>query len=249
MRFLVGEIVGGVLVPGDMLPREADLAQQHDVSRGVARECIRGLEERGLITVKHGIGATVTPSDQWDVFDPDVLSALLVSAEGHAVLGEYLECRRILEVEAAGLAAERATQRDLDELTAAFEAMTAAAERARANPAAESRYHEADIAFHRAVVGAAENRALTRITEPIHRTLAASLQRSANPELRFQQGLPEHERILAAILARDAEGAREAMRAHLATVAQALEERVTPRRRTKQRSRAGGRAPRAAASA
>src|ERR687890_1763262 len=110
MRVLIGDIVGGGLEAGSQLPREADLATRFGVSRGVARESLRGLEERGLVTVKHGRGATVNPDDRWDVFDPDVLAALLDGAQGAEILTEYLECRRILEIEAAGLAAERATE-------------------------------------------------------------------------------------------------------------------------------------------
>lgn len=235
MRLLVGEIVSGTLAVGDRLPREADLAEQHQVSRGVARECIRGLEERGLVTVRHGIGATVTPPERWDIFDPDVLAALLQGEAGDRVLREYLECRRILEVEAAGMAAERATRADLDALAEAFDAMTAAAQRARTNPAAESLYHEADIVFHRAVIFAAENRALARITEPLHRTLAASLRRSARPEIRLERGLPEHERILKAIADRDADGARRAMGDHLASVEVALKDAARPARRARAR--------------
>src|SRR3954468_12779564 len=104
MRVLIADIVGSQVMPGEALPRETDLAAQFGVSRGVARECVRGLEERGLVTVKHGRGATVLDSARWRVLDPDVLRALLASSRGTEVLAEYLECRRILEIEAAGLA-------------------------------------------------------------------------------------------------------------------------------------------------
>src|SRR5215218_10543813 len=120
MRVLIADIASGRVAPGEALPREADLAAQFGVSRGVARECLRGLEERGLVRVKHGRGATVNPDDRWNVFDPDVLGALLDGDQGAAILTEYLECRRILEIEAASLAAERATETDLANLSDAF---------------------------------------------------------------------------------------------------------------------------------
>jgi DNA-binding FadR family transcriptional regulator len=224
MRVLIGEIVIGAYPSGENLPRETDLAQQFKVSRGVARECVRGLEERGLVVVKHGRGAAVTPPAEWDTFDPDVLEALLQGAQAAAVLRDYLECRRILEVEAAGLAAERASDAELTALTAAFEEMEASARRAHANQAAEDLYHEADIAFHRAVVRASGNRALGRMTEPIHRALTPALRPLARPEHRFERGLPEHQRILSAISARDAAEARAAMTEHLSTVERYLAE-------------------------
>jgi DNA-binding FadR family transcriptional regulator len=217
MRVLIADIVTGTLAPGDMLPREADLAEQFSVSRGVARECIRGLEERGLITVKHGRGATVNPEQDWDRFSPEVLEALLNADRGAPVLQYFLECRRILEVEAAALAAERASAADLTAMEEAFSRMSAGAERAQANPAAEDLYHAADVDFHRAITNATRNPALGRMTEPLHRAFAARLS-LARPQLRMQRSLPEHRRILAAIAERDADEAREAMRDHLRTV-------------------------------
>ncbi|HEX7290418.1 MAG TPA: GntR family transcriptional regulator, partial [Conexibacter sp.] len=67
MRILITDIVDGSRPAGELLPREVDLAEQFDVSRGVARETIRALEERGLVAVKHGKGATVRDADAWNV--------------------------------------------------------------------------------------------------------------------------------------------------------------------------------------
>jgi DNA-binding FadR family transcriptional regulator len=218
MHVLIADIASGRLAPGAQLPREADLAQTFGVSRGTARECVRGLEERGLIAVKHGRGATVLEDTEWDMFSPDVLAALLDGARGAALLGEYLECRRVLEISAAGLAAERATAADLAALSDALGRMTATAERAPGNPAAEDLYHRADIAFHRAVIAATGNRSLGRMTEPIHRALATARRPLARPELRLERSLPEHRRILSAIAAGDPLEARAAMADHLSTV-------------------------------
>ena len=224
MRVLIGEIASGRWPEGELLPRELDLAARFDVSRNVARECIRGLEERRLVSVRHGRGARVRPDHEWDRFDPDVLATLLAGSRAAGVIAEYLECRRILEVEAAGLAAERAEDAELEELSEAFERMRLTAEGARDNPAGEALYREADIAFHRAVVRAARNPVLGRMTEPIHRALSETFSALARPQLRFERGLPEHERILAAVRARDPGAAREAMRAHLVTVERYLGE-------------------------
>jgi DNA-binding FadR family transcriptional regulator len=218
MRVIIGDIASGSYAEGDLLPRESDIAARFGVSRGVARECVRGLEERGLVTVRHGHGAIVTAEHAWDRFDPDVLAALLGGPRAAEVLGEYLECRRILEVEAAGLAAERATPEAEQALGEAFERMRLTAEGARANPAGEQLYHDADVAFHRAVVRAAGNPVLGQMTDPIHRALAATFGALARPRMRFERGLPEHERILDAIRSGESGAAREAMRAHLLTV-------------------------------
>jgi GntR family transcriptional repressor for pyruvate dehydrogenase complex len=224
MRVLLADVASGTLAPGDQLPSDAELARQFGVSRGVARECVRGLEERGVVTVKHGRGATVTAPSEWDPFSPDVLTALLDSDHGKRILEEYLECRRILEVEAVSLAAARATEGDLAALSDALARMTNSARRATVNPAAEELYHRADIDFHRAVIRATGNRALGHMTEPIHRALAMARRPLARPHQRLARSIPEHERILSAIAGGDEQGARAAMAEHLRTVETYLDE-------------------------
>jgi DNA-binding FadR family transcriptional regulator len=223
MRLLIAEIVSGTRPAGDMLPREVDLAAEFEVSRGVARETIRAMEERGLISVKHGKGATISESGQWDVFDPDVLAAMLESDRGSGVLAEYLECRRILEVEAAGIAAERAKKRDVERLAAALVRMEEAAARPESR-AVEERFHEADIAFHQTLIGATGNRALGGLVERIQSALLLARFPLARPQYRQERALPEHRRILAAVTAGDAAEARRAMSDHLDTIAGYLDE-------------------------
>jgi GntR family transcriptional repressor for pyruvate dehydrogenase complex len=176
--------------------------------------------------VRHGRRAIVSPEEEWDLFDPDVLAALVRSDRAAHVMGEYLEARRVLEVEAAGLAARRSTPIALGRLTDAFEAMRRAAERAHLNPAAEPLYEKADIDFHRAIIRAAGNRPLARMAEPVHRALSTTFAALARPEARFERSLPEHARILDAISAGDAGAARLAMREHLLTIEGYLHERV-----------------------
>jgi DNA-binding FadR family transcriptional regulator len=226
MLVLLGDITGGAVVEGERLPTLTELARQFGVSTGVIRECQRALAERGLVSVRHGRRAVVRPEQDWDVFDPDVLAALVSGDRAAHVLAEYLEARRLLEVEAAGLAAERATPEAIRALSDAFDAMRAAAERARGNPAAEPLYQQADIDFHRAIIRAARNRPLARMAEPIHRALSATFGALARPQSRFERGLPEHDRILEAIKGGDAAGARLAMREHLLTVEGYLRERT-----------------------
>jgi DNA-binding FadR family transcriptional regulator len=226
MLVLLGDITGGALEEGEKLPSLTQLAAQFGVSTGVVRECQRALAERGLVSVRHGRRAIVSPEEEWDLFDPDVLAALVRSDRAADVLAEYLESRRILEVEAAGLAAERATPRAVQRLSSAFDAMRTAAERARTNPAAEPLYEKADVDFHRAIIRAAGNRPLARMAEPVHRALTATFATLARPGTRFERGLPEHARILEAIGNGDAAEARLAMREHLLTIEGYLREQA-----------------------
>jgi DNA-binding FadR family transcriptional regulator len=238
MKILIADIVSGVRPAGDMLPREVDLAAEFDVSRGVARETIRAMEERGLISVKHGKGATVNEPEEWDVFEPDVLAATLDSERGSEVLAEYLECRRILEVEAAGMAAERATKRDVEHLRAALQRMEETAARPESQ-AAEERFHEADVAFHQALIGATGNRALGGLVERIHTALLLARFPLARPQYRQERALPEHRRILAAVAEGDSAQARQAMSDHLDTIAGYLDEHRGRRRSRRRRTAVG----------
>jgi GntR family galactonate operon transcriptional repressor len=217
MRLLLSDIARGVLGENERLPAEAELARQFGASRGVVREALRSLEERGVIKVHHGRGAVVTPPRRWNLLDADVLGAVLETPASANVLHEFLECRRILEVEAAGLAAVRATVEDLSRLADAFARMTASAERAP-SLIAEDLFHEADVAFHGAIFQAAENRILSRIVEPIQRALQTARRPLARPQARIERAIPEHRAILTAIAAHEPEAARAAMLAHLETI-------------------------------
>jgi GntR family transcriptional regulator, transcriptional repressor for pyruvate dehydrogenase complex len=226
MRTLLADIASGELSPGGAALREADIAGRFGVSRGVARECVRGLEERGLVSVKPGRGATVTPPDRWAVFDPDVLSALLGARRGADLLEAYIECRRILEVAAVGLAAQRAREQDLEVLSDTLERMTTGARRASVNPAAEHFFHDADLAFHEALMVATHNAALGAMLAPLWHALAAARRTLGASREDLEQSVAEHRRILTAVASRHVAEARAAMDDHLANVERELRKRT-----------------------
>jgi GntR family transcriptional repressor for pyruvate dehydrogenase complex len=213
----VADIVDGRLRPGDALPREVAVAERFGISRGIARECLRALEERGLATVRHGSATTVNPREGWDLFDPDVIAASLAGPSAVELLGEYLECRRIVEIDAAGLAAERATPETIAVLEARFADIEAAL---AVKPAREQEaaFHAADVAFHTALVEATGNLALLALVRRVDGALLAARYPLARPAYRRTRALPEHQAILDAVRAGDAQAARVAMRAHLDTV-------------------------------
>lgn len=214
---LAGEIVAGRRAPGSALPHELELADRFGFSRGVARETLRALEERGLVTVRHGSKTTVNPPDDWDLFDPEVLAAALAGPDAVRLLGEYLECRRIIETEAAALAAERAKPDQIAALERHLEEMRQAAG-LRPARAQEAAYHAADVAFHSALVEATGNRPLALLVQRIDAALLAARYPLARPAQRRSRAIPEHEAILAALRAGDADAAYAAADEHLDTV-------------------------------
>jgi len=105
MSAVLADIVRGEYAEGDLLPKETDLAEAHGVSRYVARECILALRDRGVLRVRHGVGATLAPQDEWQLYDPTLLEALLSSPVGRDALRELTECRQVLWTEVAAIAA------------------------------------------------------------------------------------------------------------------------------------------------
>src|SRR6266702_555425 len=93
----VERIVDGELQPGQGLPKEEDLAAEFSISRGVAREAIRALQERGLVRVTHGRGQRVADERDWKVLDADVLAGMLSREDAADLLEELIECRLLCE--------------------------------------------------------------------------------------------------------------------------------------------------------
>lgn len=225
MQSLMDAIAKGKYAEGERLPTEMELARQLGASRGVIRELLRSLEDRGVIAIRHGRGAWVRPTSEWNVLDADVLAALMPTAASIGVLTHYLECRRILETEAAALAAQRASGKDLSDMADAIARMSELAVTSQTDAEANRRFHEADIAFHGAMFRASGNQVLPRVVEPIQRAMMTLRPHLAlHPEERLRTTLPEHKEILSAIADHDANRARAAMTAHLATVADYLRE-------------------------
>jgi len=215
MVWLLDHIVSGEFPPGEILPREVDLAERLGVSRGVVREVIRALEERRVLSVRHGRGATVAPVADWNALDRDVLSIVLSGPDGKAILQELNECRSLLEVGAAGLAAQRATEQQRAGIEREAERLAGTA--ARDYMARGS----AELDLHRSVVAASGNLSMAAMMRPVFDGLeaaAAVLGRRAASE-------QEHRLIVEAVAARDSDAAERAMRAHIDAVAADLRRR------------------------
>jgi GntR family transcriptional regulator, transcriptional repressor for pyruvate dehydrogenase complex len=205
-------VISGGLSPGERLPPERELCERLGVSRTVVREALNLVEARGLISIEHGRGAVVSGGEPRAVRDT---LGLLLRVQPKT-LWELLEMRGILEVEVAGLAAERAGPGDLEE-------MRAQVERMRGSIDAPEGYVDADVEFHARLARAAQNGVLLTMLEPVVDLLRASRQVSAARPGNAQRALLEHEGILASVESGDAEGARREMRGHLANTARDID--------------------------
>ncbi len=107
---LTEQIRSGALAPGVKLPSEFELTQTQGVSRTVIREAILRLQASGLVETRQGIGTFVLENVERAV----ELESTRLQA-GRDVFA-ILELRTCIETEAAGLAAQRADARDLENI-------------------------------------------------------------------------------------------------------------------------------------
>lgn len=204
----VEELIGsGTLQPGDQLPSERELAEGLGVGRGVVREAVKLLAERGLVTILPGRGTFVAELDTTVLLDQ--LSRFFKA--GHSSYSDLNEIRAILEVEIAELAANRAGAEELDEMKQCLEEM-------ESNISSPQRYVEADLAFHLALARATQNDVfsllITVLTDLLRESRLMIFQVAGAPE----RGQTWHRLIYEAVKSGDASTARETMRNHMRQV-------------------------------
>jgi len=206
IEFVRGLIARGELHPGDRLPAERQLAARIGVSRPTVRAGLRALAVMGGIESRHGSGTYIPAGPPRLASEPLSFLAAL-----HGLTREKIyEARRVLEVSAAGLAAERATPEHLaaiaEEVVNLFATMD--------DP---QNFLVHDIRFHRAVAAAGDNSIIASLVEMVsalyfeHRLQTAT--RATDRNLRDAAQL--HRGIYQAICAGDGDLARQLMNEHL----------------------------------
>ena len=206
---LAEQIKSGRLAPGARLPTEEALTRAAGVSRTVVREAVAALRAEGLVITRQGVGGFVSAEPQRAPYriEPERMQSL------DDILN-VMELRLGVEVESAGLAAERASRAQARAIGAALEAIE------RAAAAGKSAVDE-DLAFHRAIALATGNPEFPRFLQFIGRHLIPRRTVSGLPERMGGQKAylaliqEEHRRIFGAIRDGAAGAAREAMRRHL----------------------------------
>lgn len=184
---LIEAIRTRTLKPGDRLI-ETDLATRLGLSRTPIREAIRQLESDGLVTHIPRAGAVVRKLD-------------------YAEISELYEMRTVLEGTAARFAARAASEIELSELDAINSDMKAAR--------TGQELYEANRQFHSVLLNAARNRYLVKSVEALQKTLLILGPSTMEEADRAAEAIVEHERIIAALRARDGAAAEAAMRSHI----------------------------------
>jgi GntR family transcriptional repressor for pyruvate dehydrogenase complex len=199
-------VINNTFRPGEKLPSERELCEILGVSRTVVREAVRSLVVKGLLEVRRGGGTVIRVPDAAIV--SEMMTMMLRTGGGDVAFTHVHEVRRLLEVEIAGLAAERRSDADLAAMAGQLALMVQ-------NAADPERWAAADVAFHAAIAEAAHN--------PLYPVLLSSIADMLIEVRRTGIRLPEtparalqhHRSVFDRIEARDRPGARRAMQEHL----------------------------------
>lgn len=199
-------VTRNAIKPGEKLPSERELCELLGVSRTVVREAVRSLVVKGLLEVRRGGGTIVRSPDTALV--SEMMTMMLRAGGADVNFTHVQEVRRLLEVEIAGLAAERRDDADLAHIEVQLRAMVEDETNAR-------RWAEADVAFHGAIASATHNPLypvlLGSIADLLMEVRLTGVRLADTPAKAFQH----HQAIYERIKARDRQGARKAMQEHL----------------------------------
>ncbi len=205
---LIALIAQRALAPGAPLPTERELSETFGVGRSSVREALRMLESQGVIGPGPGGGFAVAGPAR-----PLQRSLRLVMTLQPSPARDLFELRRILEVEAAGLAAERRSAADVARMDAAVTAMAE-----RLAPDEAGAFVDADVELHLALAAATGNQLLAHAMDAIRDVLRTALLPVFGIPHSAQRAVAEHRAIRNAVADGDAGAARRAARAHLERV-------------------------------
>jgi len=188
---------------GTRIPTEADLGEQFGVGRNTIREAVRALGYAGMLETRQGDGTYVRAYSD--------LGGMIQRRVQRSALTEALEVRNSLERDAARLAAIRHTDADLEAIRAAL----ATQERVLLAGGEQEAIVAADVAFHRAIVNATYNSVLADLYDHLTDALSRAIAEAISPQAGAGVRLDEHQAIVEAIAAGDADAAEQAATDHL----------------------------------
>lgn len=188
----------------EKLPGEMKLASQYNVSRPVVREALKLLQERGLITLKNGVGAIITRPENTTVSDAvnRIMQVDKISND------ELTQMRQILELSSIELAVEKLTDEHLRAMDENIEYFSD-----RSLPLKER--VKLDEQFHQLIAQASGNDLLCLFIGVLTSLLRDYMGKGVLTEGGIDDAITRHRHILDALKARDKEEARHAMAEHL----------------------------------
>jgi GntR family transcriptional repressor for pyruvate dehydrogenase complex len=208
------------LSEGDRLPTERELAETFGVSRSVVREAIKVLSAQGLVESRQGSGLYVRNRPIESVTRAIVLS---VSPDSDAV-ERLFEFRRLLEVDAARLAAQRATDRQIEQLGDIIAAYDPSLE----EPPNWEHFSEVDNTIHSIIASASGNPYLDVMVASVRAMMQDIIVLVADHPGSIDEAMRHHRAILAALIAHDPDLAAREMERHVAYTASVVQLQIEP---------------------
>lgn len=219
LTFSLLDTIGRDIITGryedQVFPTEAELAKKYGVSRSVTREAVKMLGAKGLLSARPRQGTVVRPTSDWNLFDTDVLRWILSRKFSFNLLRHFNELRIAVEPQAAALAAVIADDEDIARIDAGLKRME------MADQGLDDTL-TADIEFHLALLRATKNPFYSQLSDVVSTALQTSI-RMTNRIKGRSADVKEHARVRDAIVARDPEAARAAMRGLISDVKDLIE--------------------------
>jgi GntR family transcriptional regulator, transcriptional repressor for pyruvate dehydrogenase complex len=209
-------ISSGAWKPGFRLPPERELSEAFGVSRTVVREAVKALEARGVLESSTGSGVSVRQAD-FNIVSQSLQTYMQLANRDDFEI-RLNEVRRVLEVEMVALAAARRTPEQLARLHQICQQMRISGNTAK-------QMAELDFRLHVTLAEATQNELFKVLLAPLINQLREQIiltwQDFPRPvDVVFEQ----HEAVVAAVEAGDAEAGRQAMVKHLAFSREVLED-------------------------
>lgn len=202
VALLAKRIVAGQYRPNELLPSVEDLAAELSASRTVVRESLKVLSAKGFVEARRRTGTRVLPRSSWSLMDRDVLGWIFENSDDVEFGKSLLELRKLIEPEAAALAAKHATAADLAAMESAFHTMC------ESLPDDVETCCSADVAFHTALFRASGNMLVEQLAHTISFALLTLFRMTTQLADSHAEALESHGALVEAIRARDADEAR-----------------------------------------
>ena len=212
---IMEQIFKGEWVPGSKIPSENELSKRLGVSRISIREAFQRLVSLGILETRQGDGTYVKEFTPGVYMNPLIPLCVLDPVD----LMEVMEYRKITEIETIGLAAERATEADIDELQEIYAKMEASRDDIK-------EFAAEDLNFHLAIAKASKNSLIIKVNQVVKNILSSSMSDIVS-SLGSDMGLYYHKQLIDTIISRDREVAKKTMEEHIDRTIEALQVRLT----------------------
>ncbi|VVE21192.1 FadR/GntR family transcriptional regulator [Pandoraea anhela] len=206
---ILSAIATGRLRAGDKLPPERELSTIFGISRASLRDALKMLSGMGAVRIRRSDGVFVSGHDDRVALSEKPENAVLVQRGSTA---ELFELREVLETQAAGWAAMRASDAQIVQM----QTLHAKLERkAKSGKLSSTEARALDGELHRAIARSTSNRVLVQVMDTLRDLLTQSRNHTTDVPGRMAMSVDEIGRVITAIRDRDPVRAQQAMFSHL----------------------------------